>query len=264
LKSKLALCVLAAALVCGVPARAAATTWFPREVTCPVCKTKNTFLGVGSFGSYIYQWPSKFELIFWPLTDSPTVYSCRKCRLSTFMWDFEATPKEKHAGILKRLEGFKLEYERPPGDHDEGADYLRVPVTRRLLAAEQVYQVLGRDDEFWCRFYRTLGHHYEGAKNQPQADEARRKALGIAERMLADKERAGERKELLFITGAMRHFLKDDAGALKDFREAQGLKYVSKEIGEEKSKNYDGYLTDLLRQYVELLSGKGEKERPAA
>jgi hypothetical protein len=261
MKARLALCLLAAVLACGATARAAAvTTWFPQEFTCPVCKTKNTFLVVGSYGSYIYQWPSKFELIFWPLTDSPTVYTCKKCHVSTLMWDFEGLPKEKHEELRKRLESFKLDYSGERSEYYKEAEYLRIPSTQRLLAAEQTYQVLGRDDEFWCEFYRALGHHYEGEKKQTQADEARRKALSIAERMLADKARAGEHKELLFITGAMRHFLKDDPGALKDFREAEGLKYESGKMGPEKSKNYDGYLSDLLRQYFELLGAQGGKK----
>src|SRR5687768_16658649 len=103
MKTKLATCVLVAAFVLGASVRAFATTWFPQEHTCPVCKTKNTFLVIGSYGSYIYQWPEKFQLIFWPVTDSPTMYSCKKCHLTTFMWDFEKTPKEKHAEILKQL-----------------------------------------------------------------------------------------------------------------------------------------------------------------
>ena len=259
MKAKLALCVLAAALLFASAPPASATTWFEHEVTCPVCKTKNTFLAVGSYGSYIYSWPSKFELIFWPATADASVYTCKKCHLSAFMWDFEGTPKEKHAEILKRLEGFKLEY-GAESQYYKAATYLRIPMTRRLLAAEQTYQVLGRDQDFWCRFYRTLGHHYEAEKKQAEADDARQKALVIARRMLEDNPRAGERKEWLYISGAMRHFLKDDAGALKDFREAQGLRYVGKELGEEKSKNYDEYLSDLLRQYVELLGGKAEKK----
>jgi hypothetical protein len=264
MKTRLALCLLGAALAYGATARGAARiTWFPQEFACPVCKTKNVFLVVGSYGSYIYQDESKFELIFWPLTDSPTVYSCKKCRVSAFMGEFEELPKEKHEELRKRFEGFKLEYARPAAEYDQGADYLRIPSTQRLLAAEQTYQVLGRDDDFWSRFYRTLGHHYAAHKQQAQADEARRKALSIAERMLADKARAGERKELLYITGAMRHFLKDDAGALKDFREAEGLKYSNGEIGPEKSKNYDEFLSDLLRQYFELLGGKGGKKPKA-
>lgn len=261
MKARLALCLLAMALAYGVNARAAARiTWFPKEVECPVCKTKNTFLVPGSWGSYIYQYPEKFELIFWPLTDSPTIHTCKQCHVSVFMWDFEELPKEKHEELRKQLQAFKLDYTGKRSEYYEDADYLRIPSTQRLLAAEQTYKILGRDDEFWCRFYRTLGYHYEANKQQPQADEARRKALLLAERLLADKARAGERKELLYITGAMRHFLKDDPGALKNFREAEGLKYESKAMGPEKSKNYDEFLSDLLRQYFELLGAKGEKK----
>ena len=264
MKTKLAMCVLVAALFIGSSVRVSATTWFPKEHTCPVCKTKNTFLVIGSYGSYIYEWPEKFQFIFWPLTDSPTVYSCKKCHLTTFMWDFEKTPKEKHAEILKQLKGVKLDYAQARGGHDEGADYLRIPVTQRLAAAETVYKILERDEDFWCRFYRVMGYHYEAEKKQAEADASRRKALSIAELMLADKKREGERKEVLLITGAMRHFLKDDKGALKDFREALELKYQNKELNAEESGGRDAYLTNLLRQYVEKLGGKVEEKKPIA
>jgi len=45
------------------------TTWADQEFVCPVCQTKNIFGVVTSYGSYIYQWPSKYQYIFWPLTD---------------------------------------------------------------------------------------------------------------------------------------------------------------------------------------------------
>ena len=266
---------LAAALVlalCGAhapahPPHASAITWFPQEFECPVCQTKNVFLVVGSYGSYIYQYESKFQLVFWPLTDSPTVYSCKKCRLSTFMWDFEGTPKEKHAEILKRLEGVRLE-PRKGGEsatrYYKDAVYLDIPETERLLAAQRVYEVLGRDDEFWCQFQRVLGYHYEAEKKQREADAARREALRLAEKLLGDKARAGERKEFLYITGAMRHFLKDDPAALKDFREAMPLKYENKDLDKEKNGNYDEFLSDLLRQYVEKIERPAPKEKPKA
>ena len=88
--------------------------------------------------------------------------------------------------------------------------------------------MLGRDEEFWGHFYRVLGYHFEAEKKQAEADAARRKALGIAEKMLADGRREDARKELLLVSGAMRHFLRDDPGALKDFREALKLKYRNK------------------------------------
>jgi len=266
MKARIAVLALATLLLFASAPRAAATTWFPKEFECPVCKTKNTFLVIGSYGSYIYQWPSKYQFIFWPRIDDPVVYTCKKCHLSTFMWDFEGTPKEKHAEIQKQLAGFKLDYapERKESDFYKGVDYVRIPMTQRLLAAEAVYKILGRDDEFWCEFYRTLGYHYEGEKNQAKADEARRAALDLAVKMLGDKARAGQRKELLLITGAMRHFLRDDAGALKDFREALALDFANKTWEATQVKNYDAYLTDLLKNYVEKLGGKAEEKKPAA
>lgn len=54
-----------------------AITWFPQEFTCPIDKEKNTFQVVGSFGSYIYSYPSKYQFLFFPRTDSPT-FLCAK------------------------------------------------------------------------------------------------------------------------------------------------------------------------------------------
>lgn len=266
MKSRLIKLTLAAALLVGLAGRgeAATTTWFPQEFKCPVCQAKNTFLVVGSYGNYIYHWDSKFQLIYWPRTDSPVLYSCRQCRLTTFMWDFEEVPKDKHAALRKALEGVKMDYVGEKSEYYKEADYLRIPMTQRLAAASKVYEVLGRDDWFWGEFYRTLGYHFEAEKQQTEADAARRRALAIAEKMLADKAHAETRKELLYITGAMRYFLRDEAGALKDFREALTLKYQNSKFGKEKAQGYDAYLTDLLNQDLKKLGSGGEAKKPKA
>jgi hypothetical protein len=41
-----------------------ATTWFPKDFECPIDKEKNTFLVIGSYGSYIYSWESKYQWLF--------------------------------------------------------------------------------------------------------------------------------------------------------------------------------------------------------
>lgn len=264
MKKRLAGIVLCVALVCSAAGRAEAITWVETEVQCPVCKTRNVFLVPASWGSYIYGYETKFELVFWPFTDSPTVHSCKKCRLTAFMGDFEKVPQEKHAELLKRLAGVRLEAAKggeSATKYYKRAVYLDIPLLDRLQAARQVYEVLGRDDDFWCHFERVVGHHYAAAKRQSEADEARTRALRLAEKMMADEARAGERKEFLYITGAMRHFLRDDAGALRDFRAAHALKYSNKEMKPEQSENYDAFLSDLLRQYFEKLGAKpGEKK----
>src|SRR4029077_13749626 len=65
-----------------------ATTWGPVEVECPVCHTKNTFNSWMSYGSYVYGWPSKFQNIYWPATDSNSLHTCKHCYLTLFMGDY--------------------------------------------------------------------------------------------------------------------------------------------------------------------------------
>jgi len=219
-----------------------ATTWAPHDVVCPICKTTNTFMQPMSYGSYIYQWPSKYQYIFWPLTDSPVLYSCKKCHLTAFMWDFEDLPKDKLPSVERMLKDvpFSGKFEK----------YTEIPMSQRLLIAEQVYATLGQDEDAWCRFYRVKGYHFAEEKRQAEADDARRRALGIAEKQLTMKENVGRSKELRLITGAMRYFLKDEQGALKDFDQALKLKYEDAKLEPEKVANIDEYLTGLLNDYI--------------
>ena len=72
-----------------------ATTWGPAKHKCPICNKTSVFQEVMSYGGYIYQWPSKFQYVYWPLTDNPSVYCCPNCFFSTYMWDFDSIPNNK-------------------------------------------------------------------------------------------------------------------------------------------------------------------------
>jgi len=255
--------LLVGALLAGLSGAALSTTWSPHKVKCPLCGAENEFQAIMSYGSYIYSWPSKFQLIFWPLTDRNAVYTCKKCRLSTFMFDFAKLPKEKHEAVKNALKDVKFD--------KEYASYSEIPMTQRLKVAEKVYAQLDKDDEFWCRFYRVLAYHFDDERSQAkedkarealqkEADAARRKAVEFAEKLLAAKDRADQRKESLLIRGAMRHFLRDDKAALADFEEAAKLTYRNKAFAEsgnpDAEKNADNYLSGLLKEYTELLTKK--------
>jgi hypothetical protein len=243
-------------------------TWNPVEVECPVCKTKNVFLQWISYGNYIYQYPSKYQLIFWPHTDSPAWYSCKKCRLTTFMGDFADIPQDKIPALREALKGVTLppQKERSMEASMEKPPYLELPTSARLVAAEKVYRALGHTkDEFWDNFYRVMGYHFDQEKKVAEADEARRKSLAIIERTLADKTKEGVRKELLYVSGAMRHFLRDDAGALRDFEAAKKLTYSDKDSNPENNKGADAYLSKLIDEYIEMLrKGEGPRTMKAA
>jgi hypothetical protein len=238
-------------------------TWQPIEVECPVCQTKNIFLEWVSYGNYIYLYPSKYQLIFWPYTDSPAWYSCKKCRLTTFMGDFAKIPREKIPALREALKNANLPPQKARSKEDSMVHppYVELPVSARLIVAEKVYRTLGQtNDEFWNHFYRVLGYHFAAEQKPSEADEARRQSLTLIERLLADKANEGRRKELLYVAGAMKHFLRDDAGALRAFEEAKKLTYADKDSKPEDNKGYDEYLSKLMDEYIEML-GKGEGPR---
>lgn len=235
-------------------------TWFPAEIECPICKTKNIFLEVGSYGNYIYQYPSKYQLIFWPFTDSPSWYSCKKCRYTNFMGTFAKPAAEKIPELRKVLAEVSLPPQKDLAEKEarDRPPYLALPVSARMLVAEKVERTLGNmDDEFWSHFYRVLGYHFAVEGNSAEADGARRKSLELTEKMLADPKHEVKRKELLYVAAAMKHFLRQDDDAKKLLNEAGALSYANKALEGEQDKGYDAYLSKLIEEYLEMLK-KGE------
>lgn len=228
-----------------------ATTWAPAKIKCPICGETNSFYHVMSWGTYIYQWPEKFQYIFWPRTDSHSLYICKKCHFAAFMWDFESDEvKQKKAEILAALSGVELK--------SKETEYNKIPMSERLTVALKVYQVLHPgDDSFWCEFYRVEGYHYAREHNPAAAAEARRKTLELAEKMQADPKSQGSKKEWLYVSASMRHFLGDDTRAVQDLDAAATLIYKDQNQKDETNTNINGYLDDLIRQYkVGIKDGK--------
>jgi hypothetical protein len=241
--------LVALTLALALALAASAITTVEVEVACPICHTKNKFYDYASWGSYVYSYPSKFQLIFWPYTSSATIYSCRNCHLSLYMWDFKAFPKDKIPDTVKLLETERVSREYKT--------YTDIPASEKLLIAERIYQLLGRDDGFWSHFYRVLGYHLAREKKPAEAARARHKALEIIQRMLANGANDGHKKELLVVAAAMHHFLGEDRMALDELKVASSAKFSDSQLGEERSKNYDEYLSSLIQAYIPAIE-KGQ------
>jgi uncharacterized protein (DUF2225 family) len=223
-----------------------ATTWFPAEHICPICKKKNNYQEIGSYGGYIYQWESKYQYIYWPNTDNASVYCCPNCHFSVYMWDFDSIPENKIDTITKLLSTIKLD-----GDYK---DYREIPMTIRLEIAEKIYKILEYNQlYFWCQFYRIMGYHYDENKNINRAKESRLASLNIANQMLTDSVYKGQEKELFFIIAAMHYFTKQKDSALIYLNKASLLTYENKNWKEKNAKGLDEYLTDLIKQYKEFI-----------
>jgi hypothetical protein len=223
-----------------------AVTMIQAEVICPICQTKNSFIDYAGWGSYVYSYPSRFQFVFWPHAFSASIYSCRKCHLSLFMWDFRKFPKDMIPETAKLLQSVTIS-----GDFKT---YTDIPASEKLEVAEKVYRLLGRDDEFWAQFYRVLGYYLAREKKPQEAAAARRHSLAITQQLLDSPANAGHKKELLLIVAAMHHFLGDDPAAKNELETAAPMKFSDEKLGQERSKNYDEYLSSLIHDYLDALA----------
>jgi hypothetical protein len=230
------------ALVIGLFSNALATTWFPKEFTCPIDNEKNTFQVWGSYGSYVYSYPSKYQWLFFPWTESPAYYTCKKCHFSTFLGEFNEVPKDKIPEIKKILAEIKVS--------KNFKDYMELPVSERMEIMEKVYTVWGKDEEWWENFYRLKGYHNGREGNAEKASEARKKSLAIVQKELKDPNTAAPKKLLLYISAAMKHFTGDDKGALEDLQKSLETKYTEKDLPAEELKNAEDGLNERIKDYM--------------
>ena len=61
---------------------------------------------------------------------------------------------------------------------------------------------------------------------------------------------------MLYISGAMKHFLNDDKGALEDFKKALTVKYEEKDAKPEDIKNAEQNINERLNDYIARINTK--------
>lgn len=222
-----------------------ATRWRAVNRTCPICSHEAEYEQISSYGGYIYHWPSKFQYVYWPLTDFPSVYSCTECHFTTYMWDFDSVPDIKKDAIKSYLATIKLDRK-----YDS---YLSIPMSIRFDIAQGIYTVLERDVEFWCDFNRVAGYHYE-RENQPEkARDSRLASLELANQILRDSLCRGREKEYYIIKAAMYNFTDQKDNAVVHLNKASQFTYHNEKWKEERNKEYDSYLTNLIHQYRDFM-----------
>lgn len=222
-----------------------ATTWFKSKVKCPICRKTNELQVIGSYGSYIYSWPEKLEYIYWPSTQTYSLYTCEKCNYSSFMWHFKKMGKDTISIIKKALPNLQL----PSSNYSDC-------MTKKLESAELIYKLYQFDPDEWCWFYRVKGYHYSAEGDTINAKIARLKALAIADSLLTISDNEYRRKELLFITSSMKYFTDQDDASLKDIDFALTLKYENPNRNAKENNNFDSYITALLNELKQKIINK--------
>jgi len=91
---------IAAAILVFLSATSFSTAWGKSKVNDPILKGKKCSINEPmSSGNYIYQWPSKYDQVFWPLTDNNGIWFCEKSGYVSFMEDFEGLTDKENSDI---------------------------------------------------------------------------------------------------------------------------------------------------------------------
>jgi tetratricopeptide (TPR) repeat protein len=212
-----------------------ATTWAPSEKTDPLTGDKVAARKIMSYGSYIYKWPSKYDLVFWPLTDENWICLNPKNGYAAFNNHFEDISDEEKKTIKQWLEKH-YNPAQVPKFHKE-----------KLAWLEKIYQQRKMDDDFWCLFYRLLVyvHRDDHEKSLVYVN----KVIPLLKKKLETKPQGIEKIEVLFLLGEYYRRLGELEKAKEYFDQVKKTKYKDEE-GEEQVGH--PYFIDLIQNRENL------------
>jgi tetratricopeptide (TPR) repeat protein len=234
---------LAFLLLCAI---ALATTWAPSEKTDPLTGEKVPSKEIVTYGSYIYNWPSKYDFVFWPLTDENWICVNPKNGYAAFNDDFEKlSDAEKRKLTYWLKENYKPD--NPPKTHVEKLSWL-----------EKVYGQRNIEDDFWCRFYRLMAYVHREDEKMSMAYV--KKAVPLLEKKLASKPEGEDKLEVLYLLGEYYRRLGDSKKAQEFFSQVKDVKYKD-EDGKEQVGN--PYFVELVENRQKLMTEKASNKLDA-
>jgi tetratricopeptide (TPR) repeat protein len=231
-------CCLVFALT--LTANSHATTWGePQPVPDPVRQGAKCYVSEpASYGSYIYQWPSKYDQVFWPLIDEHGLWFCRDSGFTAFIGDFKVTADER-AALTNALASY--EPIKEPSLND------------KLQLLQKSYDARSVDARMKIRLLRVLAYYYEAdLKDFDGARSFRREALEMIEAALQTVLPEGERLEYLFVSAIYYRELGDKQ---RSQTALQSLDEALQQSTDEKLAGYVGYLTELKKDLDKIVPG---------
>lgn len=216
-----------------VTVNAQATTWGETTVTDPLTNAQISCQKPMSSGGYIYYWPSKYDLVFWPYTEENWICLNPDSGYAAFYNDFEKIAEKDKKRLTKWLnENFKPS--QAPQSYEQ-----------KLLWLEKVYQQRSMDDDFWCYFYRLMAYFYR--ENQTQSLFYVKKALPLLHANLDTNPTGIKRIENLFLLGEYHRRLDESEKAKFYFSQVKKAKYKDEEGNEQTG---HPYFLDLIKDRI--------------
>ena len=162
-----------------------ATTWAHSEVEDPIAPGKTCQVQKPkSWGSYIYDWPSKYDLVFWPLNDPAALWHCEHSGFTALIGDFEDLSKPEIALIRNYL----------AKNYDANDD-----LETRLTLLEDIYRLRHKDAHFRNRLLRVLIQLYLVTGSLETANGYRHEAFEQLKTFLEDDLSVSARLEYLYL-----------------------------------------------------------------
>ncbi|MFH1709126.1 MAG: hypothetical protein ABIF71_14575 [Planctomycetota bacterium] len=143
-----------------------ADSYGEKEIQDPFSDEMVAIRFIYSFGSYIYERDSRFDLVFWPLTEEFWIALSQKSGYGAFPDDWDIAPGDQPA--LKEWLAANYDPAHPPQTHLDKLKWL-----------EQVYSQRKKYSDFWCRFYRLMAYMTRADKDASLVYV--KKAVAIAE-----------------------------------------------------------------------------------
>lgn len=211
---------------------AGAVTWAQREIQDPVDGKPCHVATLASSGSYIYDWPEKYDQVFVPVTAVEGVWFCGESGFASFIGDATLGYVEK-----KRIAAF---LQRQP-ESTTG----QTGIAGRLQRAEAIYALRDLTTERNALVHRILAYDFESLADDPlRARQHRQAALAIMLDRLADESLAqGTRLEYLFVSA---NYLRESGDATRADRLLAQLEMRIADAGNGEFAAYAAYLQAML------------------
>lgn len=232
--------IIVVSLLAAWAGAAGAITWGDKTVPDPIDAGKTCAVRQPlSWGGYIYEFPTKYDMVFWPFTDGGGLWYCEGSGYISFLNDFKDVSADERTAIAAWLKG-----------RDKPAD-----IAGRLAQLEGIYALRKKDPAFRNELLRTLARWYQQLGDLPRANEYRRTALAqIVARLETDPTPLPEtqRLEYLYLAANYTRLFGDvaasDAWLAKLRAAADGVK-------DPKAKDAAGYVRKLAEDTPKIKPG---------
>jgi hypothetical protein len=209
---------------------ALATTWDETEIVDPirpdaVCNVHEPT----SSGSYVYQWPSKYDQVFWPLTVENGIWHCKDSGFTAFIGDFEGIAAAERNEIINFLSAFQ-----PTADSNS--------IEHKLILLERLYGIRHTDRDFDNKLWRVLARWYQESGDFDTANSYRAKAYSDLRQQLKDEIPEAKKLEYLYLAANYARQFGDEPESEKYLT---ALIQAIDNVEDKELKGYAEYLAEL-------------------